>query len=257
MNKTETGECDIIGGMFRPNEKKPEKDITKTSGIYKITNRVNGKYYVGSSKHIDDRWVEHIKELNKNVHKNDYLQRSWNKYGGNNFSFVVVEKIPIKELLIIEQKYLDIAYVEQDKCYNLNFESNGGELSEYSRKKIGVKAKMRLLNKNNHPMFGKHHSTKTKKLIGSYHKGKIISTKQRQKKSKSMMGSNNPNYGKDVSGKLNSRFDHKTYLFTNEFTNEKFMGTCYDFYKKYNFTSSDTSALKNRKIKSYKNWLLA
>lgn len=34
-------------------------------GIYKITNAVNGKVYIGKSENIHHRWKQHIRELNK------------------------------------------------------------------------------------------------------------------------------------------------------------------------------------------------
>jgi len=38
------------------NESVPLTATTKISGIYKIVNKVNGKYYVGSSNDIERRW---------------------------------------------------------------------------------------------------------------------------------------------------------------------------------------------------------
>ena len=67
----------------------------KISGIYKIINKINGKYYVGSSVNIKDypnnRWSRHIADLNANRHHNDYLQRAWNKYGQDAFEFIIIE----------------------------------------------------------------------------------------------------------------------------------------------------------------------
>jgi group I intron endonuclease len=56
-------------------------------GIYKITNLVNNRYYIGSSLDIKRRWDTHRRMLNKNNHHNDFLQKSWNKHGGDNFKF--------------------------------------------------------------------------------------------------------------------------------------------------------------------------
>jgi len=92
------------------------------SGIYKIVNKINGKYYVGSSRNITgSRWPNHKSDLNKGIHFNNHLQSSWKKYGDKNFEFVIVEKISKNRLLIMEQQYLNIAKNEQDKCYNTTF----------------------------------------------------------------------------------------------------------------------------------------
>src|ERR1035437_367642 len=47
------------------------KNIGKISGIYKIINKVNNKYYVGSSNDVKKRWREHRGELKKKIHVND------------------------------------------------------------------------------------------------------------------------------------------------------------------------------------------
>ena len=152
------------------------------SGIYKIINKVDGKYYVGSSRDIlEFRWPKHKRQLINNNHPNDYLQNSWNKYGIENFEFTIIEKIPKEKLIEVEQKYLDVATTEQDKCYNLNFESNGGELSEYSKKKISIKSKIRFSNKENHPMFGKNHTEEVKKRIGNFSRCRFHSDESKQK----------------------------------------------------------------------------
>lgn len=129
MKEAEYTVCDTIGVILGPNERKPETDTTKISGIYKIINKINGKYYVGSSDNIlgiRGRWREHTNALNSNSHKNSHLQRSWNKYGKDNFDFVILEKIPKETLFLVEQKYLDIAETEKTKCYNSKFIAGGG-----------------------------------------------------------------------------------------------------------------------------------
>jgi|ERR1051326_1061197 group I intron endonuclease len=143
----------------------------KISGIYKIINKVNGKYYVGSSTDIltDNigRWYRHKHDLRKNIHRNDYLQRAWNKYGESNFDFIIVEQVPKHQLLVIEQKYLDIAILEKDKCYNLMFESGLGspcQKNEYSRLKM-INSLKEYYKNHKHPMQGRTNSFAIDKSI--------------------------------------------------------------------------------------------
>lgn len=56
---------------------------TQKSGIYKIKNQVNDKFYIGSSEKIQSRFSSHKCNLRKNKHKNKHLQSSWNKHGGD------------------------------------------------------------------------------------------------------------------------------------------------------------------------------
>lgn len=59
--------------------------------IYLIKNLINNKVYIGSTKDVKSRKANHFSQLNSNTHKNLHLQRSFNKYGRNNFSFHILE----------------------------------------------------------------------------------------------------------------------------------------------------------------------
>lgn len=63
-----------------------------TAGVYKIVNRVNGSFYLGSSKHCEKRLRDHRNSLNRGDHHNVVLQRAWEKYGADVFDFVIVLK---------------------------------------------------------------------------------------------------------------------------------------------------------------------
>jgi group I intron endonuclease len=137
MNSIELDSEDIMNDTkIKSNNETLKDTLNQKIGIYKIINKLDGKYYVGSSKNIRIRWNEHKRRLTNNSHHNDHLQNAVNKYGIDSFDFILVESVDIKHLKSIEQKYLITAKLEQDKCYNLNFESSGGDLSEYSKHKI-------------------------------------------------------------------------------------------------------------------------
>lgn len=60
--------------------------------IYKITNIVTNKFYIGSSVCFKQRKKQHIDSLNDNTHHNYKLQRDWNLYKEHNFKFELIEK---------------------------------------------------------------------------------------------------------------------------------------------------------------------
>lgn len=97
----------------------------RVGGVYKITNIINGKYYIGSSMYIKGRWNEHIRCLKNQTHDNRYLQRAWNKYGRENFSFEILECILVRDKDLLnerEQAYLDDIFQHQDRAdisYNM------------------------------------------------------------------------------------------------------------------------------------------
>lgn len=56
------------------NMNKIQKELMYKSGIYLITNILNGKRYIGSSKNIYNRLHEHIHNLKRNKSHNAHLQ---------------------------------------------------------------------------------------------------------------------------------------------------------------------------------------
>lgn len=61
--------------------------------IYKISNNINGKSYVGKTlKSIKERWKQHINSKDKEECKNRPLYRAFNKYGVDNFTIQQLEE---------------------------------------------------------------------------------------------------------------------------------------------------------------------
>lgn len=181
-NNGELDACGTTGSMLLMNVKKQKKD---TIGIYKIVNKVNEKYYVGSTINLNLRWNQHKQKLRKQIHINPHLQSAWNKYGNDSFVYIIVETSDMSNLLLTEQKYLDIAKKEPDKCYNISFDAfcpnRGRKLrprTEKEKERIrqtlsGQKhtqeridnIKKSLVGKmdgEKNGFFGKHHKEKTK-----------------------------------------------------------------------------------------------
>jgi group I intron endonuclease len=63
-------------------------------GVYKITNTVDGKVYIGSTfSSMKNRWRKHTIDLNRGNHHNHQLQNDWNLFGKSAFAFEVLEVI--------------------------------------------------------------------------------------------------------------------------------------------------------------------
>ena len=67
------------------------KEQINKSGIYKITNIINNKIYIGCSKNISSRYRSHICDLKQNKSSCRILQSAVTKYGINNFTFEILE----------------------------------------------------------------------------------------------------------------------------------------------------------------------
>lgn len=106
-------------------------------GIYKITNLINGKVYIGQSTNIYNRWKKH-KRAGFNPQSKEYeypLYRSMRKYGVNNFSFEILERCPVDELNDREKYYIEKHSSCDESCgYNQTEGGScffhGGKLTE-------------------------------------------------------------------------------------------------------------------------------
>jgi group I intron endonuclease len=87
-----------------------------SSGVYVITNTLNGKRYIGSAVKIETRWIRHRCDLRKGIHHSHYLQRAWNKYGEGAFAFTILLYCDKESLLIFEQYAMDVLRPE----YNIH-----------------------------------------------------------------------------------------------------------------------------------------
>lgn len=101
--------------------------MANKSGIYGIQGP-EGKLYIGSAVDIVRRWRKHKYALNDGTHRNQYLQRAWDKYGSDNFSFIVLEYVQDQnKLLEAEQAYLD----KYDKSLLYNIMHTAGSAYGY------------------------------------------------------------------------------------------------------------------------------
>ena len=99
----------------------------RKSGIYCIENIITNKKYIGQSIDVDERWRKHISELNHNYHHNDYLQKAWNKYGEDNFEFIIYKECSTEE----ESQDLEQYFIDnyKDVIYNVSNNARlGGDL---------------------------------------------------------------------------------------------------------------------------------
>jgi group I intron endonuclease len=107
------------------------------SGIYKITNRANGKIYLGQAINLDKRLRQHKSELRNNKHKNNHLQAAYNKYGASAFTF---EPILYCDESLLNEYEIDLIYLSESYKPEIGYNKTMGGESE--RPTEEVKAKM-------------------------------------------------------------------------------------------------------------------
>lgn len=108
--------------------------------LYKITNKINNKSYIGRTENIHKRWLRHISELNSNKHHCLHLQRAWNKYGQSNFEFsIILEVETFEEITKLEEYYINKDF---DNLYNVSKKSDGGDLLSYHPNKEEIRSRI-------------------------------------------------------------------------------------------------------------------
>lgn len=73
------------------------KDFNKEEclgGIYAIVSRRSKKIYIGETQNLKTRYSNHLSQLRYNRHPSKRLQEEFNKFGKENFSYVVLMKCP-------------------------------------------------------------------------------------------------------------------------------------------------------------------
>lgn len=110
-----------------------------SQGIYKITNKINNKCYIGKSINIEERWKYHIEHRNVISEYNKPLYQAFRKYGIENFSFEIIEEINDCEVMNEREKFWIKHYdcYGGDKGYNATLGGDGGVTCINSRDKYG------------------------------------------------------------------------------------------------------------------------
>jgi hypothetical protein len=69
------------------------KENPPPAGIYKITNKVNGKILIGKGINVRGILNRQQMQLKWGSHRNQALQEDWNRLGAENFEFEVVDHL--------------------------------------------------------------------------------------------------------------------------------------------------------------------
>ena len=217
--------------------------IPRKAGIYKLTNKINNKIYIGKSRNLRIRIGNH-----RTVKTNCAISHAIRKHGFHNFDVEILAEFDYydnTELLALEVAFIDFFKSTQKEIgYNLCIfatDRGGIPMSAEQKQKLSQTMKGRYIGSQN-PFFGQHHTSATRKLISQIHKGKTISPKECRERSIRQIGS------------LNTSFDPQVLTFHNKKTNETFTGTKMDFYTTFNLHRGNVSQLVLGNYHSVKGW---
>lgn len=93
--------------LTKTTETTTNETISETKGgVYKITCTPLNKVYIGRSKNINQRKAEHFSDLRNNVHKCKEMQKDFNQYGENAFTFSIAEECDEEKAIWLEDYYM-------------------------------------------------------------------------------------------------------------------------------------------------------
>lgn len=183
--------------------------------VYKVTNAINGKCYIGQTiKTLKKRINEHKQNIKLNRYPIVILYKAIKKYGWDNFKWEVIKECDSREILNIMETFMIIVYKTHMSENGYNMTWGGDGINGYNHSDE-TKRKISCANKGNKFWLGKRHSDETKRKISMSKKGiKIYTEKMKEERSILYTGSNNPFYGKKhtIESKFKQRIiNEKTY----------------------------------------------
>lgn len=183
--------------------------IPEISGIYKFTNKLKNKVYIGQTNNLKKRISEHLKDYIKG---DSYFYRSIKHHGIENFEveILIQGKFSKTELNQMEISFIRL-FKSNNPTYGYNMTIGGDGISgfkhtEESKEKIkktslGRKQSSESIKKTVESRKWYKHSNETKEKIRNKHlgkkqseetkeklKGRIVSQETREKLSKSLKG---------------------------------------------------------------------
>jgi group I intron endonuclease len=189
--------------------------------IYLITNRINGKKYVGQTiqNDINKRWTSHKNLKNKTV--GQILYNAYKKYGVNNFDYKIICICFDDDTNKYEEQYINKYNTIYPNGYNLLPGGDNRKHNEYTKKQISEN-----LTGLKNPNFG---VKKTPEQI--------------KQMSERMKGINNPQFGKKFT---KEELQKKLDMFKNKpEIKTKISNSLKEYYK------NNLGVSKNKKVEQY------
>lgn len=179
--------------------------------IYKITNLINGKIYIGKSakKTAKRRWIGHVRDSVHGDSNKRHFHNAIKKYGPENFSVTTLHSRirTEKRLNILEKRYIK-KFKSNDRRYGYNLTEGGEGVSGWKQPRENVEKHNKLLqrvmvgNKNgigNQNAKGMKHTLASRRKMSISHRNRPPATLTYRKnmsraQRKSWRDGNNPGF---------------------------------------------------------------
>lgn len=104
------------------------------SGIYKITNMLNGKVYIGQTQNLWKRKAQHFVALRRGHHENREMQKDWDT-NNRGFRWDIVEYCSLEQLNDREEYWIN-QYDSINKGYNQGWVPYKRKVKKAPKRKI-------------------------------------------------------------------------------------------------------------------------
>ncbi len=167
--------------------------------VYKITNLVNGKVYIGKSVNPKARWGKHLSSARKKKKEQYfYLHRSINKYGAENFVVDIIDSADSAEEAYDKEKYWVKIYKSNDKDIGMNL-TEGGDGT------LGHTLSPEALKRMSEAHKGVPMPEATRQAIIKANTGRKFTEEHKNKIGAAQSGPKNHRYGKKLSEEARAR----------------------------------------------------
>lgn len=187
--------------------------LPRRAGVYVIERSDLNHVYIGSAVNIARRHGEHQRMLRRGAHENVRLQRAWNKYGPDNFAFMVVLFCEPDDAVRYEQVLIESAILKSGWRSLFNSAPNAGSClgfrhseatrarmsartptflgCKHSPESLALMSERQKQNRKNPDIRAKYcrpcHE-ETKRKIGLANTGRVLSDEHKQKLSAAFKG---------------------------------------------------------------------
>ena len=151
----------------------------KAACVYSVTNKVNGKKYIGVTVNPKTRERSHFKH---NIKTKSLLKNAIAKHGEENFVFEVLCVGTREYCYLVEPKFISTFQTQKPNGYNIC--SGGRGAVGLTGESNGMYGRTDEL----HPHYGKagyhrgmRHSDETKRKMSEAHMGRVVSDETRKK----------------------------------------------------------------------------
>lgn len=129
--------------------------------VYKISNNINSKVYIGVSKHPEKRFKQHIQASNRKT--SSKLYRAIRKYGKNNFSLNTIKTFANLHSAFEYEKELIILEDSIENGYNITSGGEGKCSPIKDETKLKISNSLKTYHKLHPERFGEEHKRRIQK----------------------------------------------------------------------------------------------